>query len=93
MNNKSIHRSLLCLLNGVSHMAFADLSLLLLLELRIINFTPSFAQVFRGQYNLKLVIDLTRAFFMRNKLAVEAGKYKDIISRLETTNDIHFEVK
>jgi len=93
MRNNPKDGSLLCLLNDVSHMAFADLSLLLLLELRIINFTPSFAQVFRGQYNLKLVIDLTRAFFMRNRVGLETGKYEDIISRLEKTKDIHFEVK
>ena len=93
MRGTSDDGSLLCLLNDVSHMAFTDLSLLLLLELRIISFTPSFAQVFRGQYNLKLVIDLTRAFFLRNKLGSETGKYEDIIQRLEKTKDIHFEIK
>ena len=45
-NNKK--RDLLALLNGVGHMAFTDLSLLLLLEFRLITFTPSFSQVFRG---------------------------------------------
>ena len=93
MKGTSDDGSLLCLLNDVSHMAFSDLSLLLLLELRIISFTPSFAQVFRGQYNLKLVIDLTRAFFLRNKLGSETGKYEDVIQRLEKTKDIHFEIK
>ena len=85
--------NILCYLSNVGHMAFSDLSLLLLLELRLINFTPSFAQLFRGQYNLKLVIDLTRAFFIRNRLSHETGKYEDFIQRLEKTNDIYFEVK
>ena len=93
MNRNPDDGNLLCLLNDVSHMAFSDLSLLLLLELRIINFTPSFAQVFRGQYNLKVIIDLTRAFFIRNKIGTETGIYEDIISRLEKTNDVYFEIK
>lgn len=74
--------SILCMLKGVSHMAFTDLSLLLLLELRLIQFTPSFAQVFRGQYNLKLVLDVVRAFFVRNKSGSQGGKYEDMIERL-----------
>lgn len=41
-------KDLLGMLNGVGHMAFTDLSLLLLLEFRLITFTPSFQQVFRG---------------------------------------------
>lgn len=85
--------SILCLLKGVGHMAFTDLSLILLLELRLIQFTPSFAQVFRGQYNLKLIIDLVRAFFLRNKMSQEGGKYEDFITRLEKTEDLVFEVK
>ena len=93
MNRNPDDGNLLCLLNDVGHSAFSDLSLLLLLELRLINFTPSLGQVFRGQYNIKLVIDLTRAFFMRNKLDCETGKYDDVISRLEKTKDVHFEVK
>lgn len=35
--------SILSMLTGVGHMAFSDLSLLLLLELRLIQFSPSFA--------------------------------------------------
>ncbi len=77
----------------MGHMAFSDLALILLLELRLIKFTPSFAQVFRGQYNLKLVIDVTRAFFLRNSMASEGGKYEDFIARLEKTGDIVFEIK
>lgn len=85
--------SILCMLNDVGHMAFSDLALILLLELRLISFTPSFAQVFRGQYNLKLVIDVTRAFFFKNQMANEGGKYDDMINRLEKTGDIVFEIK
>ena len=85
--------SILCMLNDVGHMAFSDLALILLLELRLIRFTPSFAQVFRGQYNLKLVIDITRAFFLKNNMASEAGKYEDFITRLEKTGDIVFDIK
>ena len=81
------------MLNDVGHMAFSDLALILLLELRLISFTPSFAQVFRGQYNLKLVIDVTRAFFFKNQMANEGGKYDDMINRLEKTGDIVFEIK
>jgi hypothetical protein len=85
--------SILCILKGVGHMAFSDLSLILLLELRLIQFTPSFAQVFRGQYNMKLIIDVVRAFFIRNGMSLEGGKYEDLIKRLECTNDLIFEVK
>lgn len=74
-------------------MAFTDLSLLLLLELRLIQFTPSFSQVFRGQYNLKLVLDVVRAFFVRNKAGSQGGKYEDIIERLQKTGDLDFEIK
>ena len=81
------------MLNDVGHMAFSDLALILLLELRLIRFTPNFAQVFRGQYNLKLVIDITRAFFLKNSMATEAGKYEDFITRLEKTGDIVFDIK
>ncbi len=85
--------SILCMLKGVGHMAFTDLSLLLLLELRLVQFTPSFAQVFRGQYNLKLALDVVRAFYLRNKMSRESGKYEDIIERLQKTGDLDFEIK
>lgn len=85
--------SILCTLKGVGHMAFSDLSLILLLELRLIQFTPSFAQVFRGQYNMKLIIDVTRAFFLRNGMSKEGGNYEDLIKRLESTKDLEFEIK
>ena len=42
---------------------------------------------------MKLVIDITRAFFIRNNMNIEQGKYEDIIQRLENTKDFHFEVK
>lgn len=74
-------------------MAFTDLSLILLLELRLIQFTPSFNQMFRGQYNMRLIIDVVRAFFMQNQMSKEAGKYEDFINRLEKTKDLTFEVK
>jgi hypothetical protein len=61
---KASNKNLLCLLNNVGHMAFTDLSLILLLELRLVMFTPSFSQIFRGQYNLKIIVDVTRAFFI-----------------------------
>ena len=81
------------MLKNVGHMTFSDLPLFLLLELRLINFTPSFGQVFRGQYNLKLVINVTRAFFLRNRMSNDGGKYEDFISRLEKTDDLVFDLK
>lgn len=74
-------------------MAFTDLALILLLEMRLVMFTPSFAQVFRGQYNLKLIIDATRAFFILNGMNKESGNYEDMIKRLESTKDLTFDLK
>lgn len=92
-NNTSDDRNILCMLNDVGHMAFSDLSLILLLELRIIQFTPSFSQLFRCQYNLKLILDVTRAFLLGNRLSHEGGNYDDLLGRLEKTNDVIFELK
>jgi hypothetical protein len=39
------------------------------------------------------VIDVVRAFFVRNQMAKEGGKYEEIIKRLESTKDLEFEVK
>jgi hypothetical protein len=47
LNNKKMimasKGNLLGVLHGVGHMAFTDLALILLLELRLVMFTPSFA--------------------------------------------------
>ena len=74
-------------------MAFSDLALILLLELRLVMFTPSFAQVFRGQYNLKLIIDATKAFFIQNEMSKDSGNYDELIKRLENTKDLTFDIK
>jgi len=42
---------------------------------------------------LKLVIDVTRAFFLRNKMSQEGGQYEQLISRLEKTKDVTFDLK
>lgn len=49
--------------------------------------------MFRGQYNMKVIIDVVRAFFIKNGMSKEGGKYEDFIKRLESTKDLIFEVK
>jgi hypothetical protein len=74
-------------------MAFTDLALILVFEFRLCNFLPSFAQAFRGQYNIRLISDITRAFFLKNGMAKESGSYDELILRLENTNDVSFDIK
>ena len=74
-------------------MGLTDLALILLLELRIVYFTPSFAQVFRARDNIKMAIDVMRAFFILNGMSKESGNYHDLISRLEKTKDVNFDLK
>ena len=83
---------MLTVLNGASHMAFTDLALILLLEMRLCYFIPTFTQAFRGRYNMRLIADLTRAFFIKNGIAKESGNYTDLVKRLEATDDITFTV-
>jgi len=39
------------------------------------------------------VLDVVRAFFVRNKAGSQGGKYEDIIERLQKTGDLDFEIK
>lgn len=74
-------------------MTFTDLAMVLVLEFRMCNFLPSFAQAFRGRYNIHLISDITRAFFIKNGMAKESGSYDDLILRLENTGDVTFDIK
>lgn len=74
-------------------MAFSDLSMILVLEFRICNFLPSFAQAFRSRYNIRLITDVTKAFFIKNEMAKESGDYKELVQRLEKTEDVSFDIK
>eukprot|EP00347_Sterkiella_histriomuscorum_P003348 403364636 len=85
--------NILSLLNNIGHMAFTDLPLILQLELRIIMFTPSFAHIFRAQDTLRLILGVTKAFFIKNGMSKESGNYEELIKRLESTKDVTFEVK
>lgn len=84
---------MIAVLQGASHMSFTDLALMMVLEMRIINFIPSFTQAFRGRYNIRLISDTTKAFFILNGMAKESGSYEDLISRLESTKDVSFDLK
>ena len=68
-------------------MQFCDISLMMTLELRLINFIPSFTQAFRGRYNIKLTGDIIKGFFIKNGLGKEGG-YEELIKRLEKTKDV-----
>ena len=81
------------MLNGIGHMAFTDLPLILQLELRIIQFTPSFAQVFRARENLRLINGVIKAFFIKQGMSKESGNYEELIKRLESTKDVTFDLK
>lgn len=84
---------MLSVIQGMSHSGFSDLPLILLLELRLCMFTPSLAQLFRARYNIKLVLDITKGFFLLNNMSKESGNYKDLITRLESTEEVTFDLK
>lgn len=74
-------------------MAFTDLALVLLLEFRLVMFTPSFAQAFRARHNMRLILDITKAFFILNGMNKEAGNYEKLVERIKNTNDVKFELQ
>jgi hypothetical protein len=84
---------MLSVINNVGHMAFCDIALMLPLELRIVNMTPSFGQAFNATNSLKIGIDAVKAFFIANDMTKESGSYKDLIARLESTKEITFDLK
>jgi len=84
---------ILSMLNGIGHMAFTDLPLILQLELRLVTFTPSFSQVFRGRENIRLILGVIKAFLIQNGMCKESGNYEELIKRLESTKDVTFDVK
>ena len=59
----------------------------------MIMFTPSFAQVFRAQENIRLINGIIKAFFINNEMSKDSGNYEELIKRLEGTKDVKFEVK
>ncbi len=77
----------------MGHLAFTDLPLILQLELKLIYFTPSYAQVFRAQENLRLICGIARAFFIKNNMSKESGNYEELLKRLESTKDVTFNLK
>jgi hypothetical protein len=90
---KGVTGNLLSVLNNVGHMAFCDVALMLLLELRIVNMTPTFGQAFNSSNTIKITLDAIKAFFIQNEMSKESGSYKDLITRLESTKEISFDLK
>ena len=42
---------------------------------------------------MKIIIDVTRAFFIKNNMNKESGNYEELIKRLENTKDVTFDIK